>query len=194
VPQGWERVKISDMGEVVTGKTPSTKMADYYGREIPFIKTPDMHKASVVVTTEQYLSRSGADSQKNKYIPPGSIMVSCIGTVGVVAMNASIAQTNQQINSLVPTMPNIQFYAYFALSDLRPFLEGMGGGATMANVSKSKFESIEVVLPGIETLQKFDHYCRPIFLQIEKLTIQSLKLAAARDLLLPRLMNGEIAV
>lgn len=194
VPQGWARITVSDLGTVVTGKTPSTKNANNYGTDIPFIKTPDMHGSSIVVYAGQYLSEEGAESQRNKYIPRGSIMVSCIGTVGIVAMNATRAQTNQQINTVIPTKPYWCYYAYFALSRLKPELEAMGGGATMTNVSKGKFESIGILMPTRAILERFDAYWLPPFAQIENLIIQNKRLMEARDLLLPRLMNGEIAV
>ena len=194
VPEGWEKSTVSKLGDVVTGKTPSTKDPDNFGGKIPFIKTPDMHKNPIIVETSQYLSEKGANSQAKKYIPEDSIMVSCIGTVGVVAINAIKAQTNQQINTVIPQKDHFRYYVYFALSDLKSRLEAMGGGATMVNVNKGKFESLPIVIPSDSTLQEFHEVCNPTFLQIRNLLIQNQKLKTARDLLLPRLMNGEIEV
>jgi type I restriction enzyme S subunit len=73
-------------------------------------------------------------------------------------------------------------------------LESIGGGVTMANVSKGKFESLDIVLPITPMLRNFDEFCRPIFSQIKVLMQQNQKLRTARDLLLPRLMSGEIAI
>ncbi len=194
VPEGWEKSIVSKLGDVVTGKTPSTKEPDNFGGKIPFIKTPDMHKNPIIVETSQYLSEKGANSQAKKYIPKDSIMVSCIGTVGIVAINAIKAQTNQQINTVIPQKEHFRYYIYFALSDLKSRLEAMGGGATMVNVNKGKFESLPVVIPSDLILQEFHEVCNPMFLQIKNLLIQNKKLKTARDLLLPRLMNGEIEV
>ena len=194
VPEGWEKSAVSKMGDVVTGKTPSTKEPDNFGGKIPFIKTPDMHKNPIVIETAQYLSEQGANSQAKKYIPEDSIMVSCIGTVGIVAINAIKAQTNQQINTVIPQKEHSRYYAYFALGDLKSRLEAMGGGATMVNVNKGKFESLPIVIPSGSILHAFHEVCKPIFLQIKNLLIQNQKLKHARDLLLLRLMNGEIKV
>jgi len=194
VPEGWEKSAVSKMGDVVTGKTPSTKEPDNFGGKIPFIKTPDMHKNPIVIETAQYLSEQGANSQAKKYIPEDSIMVSCIGTVGIVAINAIKAQTNQQINTVIPQKEHSRYYAYFALGDLKSRLEAMGGGATMVNVNKGKFESLPIVIPSGSILHAFHEVCKPIFLQIKNLLIQNQKLKQARDLLLLRLMNGEIKV
>lgn len=73
-------------------------------------------------------------------------------------------------------------------------MEAIGGGATMGNVNKNKFENIELLRPNILLLRNFTDSCAPMFRQIHNLALQNQKLRAARDLLLPRLMSGEIAV
>lgn len=194
VPQGWERVRIDALGTVLTGKTPSTKDADNYGGDIPFIKTPDMHGNAFVLQAETYLSEKGAKLQENKFLPPGALLVSCIGTVGVVSITSELCQFNQQINAVIPVEDFLRYYSYFALKDLKPRLDAIGGGVTMANVSKGKFESMDVLRPTSALLRNFDEFSSPVFNQIKVLGQQNQKLRQARDLLLPRLMNGELAV
>lgn len=194
VPEGWTPATIADIGEVVTGKTPSKKKESYYSDDIPFIKTPDMHSNTLVIKTEESLSQEGANSQANKTLPPRSILVSCIGTVGAVAFNSSNAQTNQQINAIVPRTESLRYWAFFMAKDLKPMLESIGGGVTMANVNKSKFSSIKVIIPSALILDQFNSFVTMQIDQIEQLALMNLQLTQARDLLLPRLMNGEVAV
>lgn len=194
VPEGWKAITIGELGEVITGKTPSKKQKENFGNDMPFIKIPDMHGSAIVVYTEESLSEEGAKTQSNKTLPPRSILVSCIGTVGAVAFNASPAQTNQQINSIVPASDLVTYWAYFMTKELKPLLEGMGGGATMANVNKSKFSGIKVIIPSKNLLKLFSDFTKSVFDQIEILTISNARLAKARDLLLPKLMNGEVVV
>ena len=194
VPEGWTPTTIADIGCVVTGKTPSKKMESYYGDDIPFIKTPDMHGNTLVSKTDESLSVEGANTQANKTLPPRSILVSCIGTVGVVAFNSSIAQTNQQINAIAPINESLRYWTFFMAKDLKPLLEGMSGGATMANVNKSKFSSIKVVIPSSLMLDQFNSFVAIQVDQIEQLALMNLQLTQARDLLLPRLMNGDVTV
>ena len=194
VPEGWANSRVCDFGRVITGKTPSTKDADNYDGEIPFIKTPDMHGNVFVTQTEAYLSEKGANSQPGKYVPPGTLLVSCIGTIGVVAITSSISQFNQQINAVIPSEQCFRYYCFFALKDLKPRMESIGGGATMGNVNKTKFESLNVLRPRLALLREFDNSCAPMFRQINVLALQNQKLRAARDLLLPRLMSGKIPV
>jgi len=195
LPEGWERKQVKDLGKVVTGKTPSTKKADYFNGDILFIKTPDMHKSSVIIESVSTLSNIGADSQKNKYIPEFSIMVACIGArLGVVSLNGFIAQTNQQINTLIPSKEYVRFYSFFLLEDLKPHLRAMGGGATMPNVNKTKFENIKIIVPKKELIIEFNKFNKDVFKQIRNIIIQNQLLKQARDLLLPRLMKGEIEI
>lgn len=194
VPQGWTSGFVSDLGEVITGKTPSTKSEENYGGDIPFIKTPDMHGNSVVIRTEQLLTERGANTQPKKFIPSNSIMVSCIGTIGVTSINAYPSHTNQQINSVVPKSDVYRYFAFFSLAALKSRMEAMGGGATMANVNKAKFSGLPVIIPPEQLLEVFHEAVLPVFSQILTLSLSSEKLAEARDLLLPKLMSGEIAV
>ena len=194
VPEGWAQGRIGDLGQVVTGKTPSKKRESYYGDDVPFIKTPDMHRHTVIVGTEESLSDEGANSQANKMLPSRSILVSCIGTVGAVALNAEPAQTNQQINAIIPRGDWLRYWSFFMAKTLKPLLEGMGGGATMNNVNKSKFSAIPVVIPSQLILEQFNSVVSPNIDQVEGLVAMNKLLTSARDLLLPRLMSGEVAV
>ena len=194
VPEGWSEVRIDNFGAVLTGKTPSTKDSDNYGGDIPFIKTPDMHGQVFVLQSEAYLTEKGAKSQANKFLPSGTLLVSCIGTVGVVSITSQLCQFNQQINAVIPREDFLRYYCYFAFKDLKPRLDAIGGGVTMSNVSKGKFEGMKLLRPTAHLLRDFDEFCLPIFNQIKVLGQQNQKLRVARDLLLPRLMSGEITV
>jgi type I restriction enzyme S subunit len=195
LPVGWEKKTIDAFAEVITGKTPSTANSNFYGGNIPFVKTPDMHDAPYVLSTSIYLSNEGALSQNNKFLPKNSVMVSCIGTAGVVALASTNCQTNQQINSVRFDEEFKAFYFYGFARGLKTLLEGLGSnGATMVNVNKSKFEKIELIVPDSETLKRHYGLVKVIFDQILILQEQNEKLKEARDILLPRLMNRTIEV
>ena len=193
LPEGWKKKQIKDIGEVVTGKTPSTTNQDFFGDEVPFIKTPDMADAPYVISTTQSLSRLGANSQKNKYLPKNSLMVSCIGTVGSTGLVAVASQTNQQINSIVFKDSTYCFFMYCFSRGLKPLLEGLGSnGATMTNVNKKKFEGIEFDCPAKDILVSYNAKVSSNFESILNLQYQNQHLREARDILLPRLMTGVI--
>jgi len=194
IPEKWKKTKVKNLGNIITGKTPSKRKSRFFNGDIPFVKIPDMHKSFIIVKTEESLSEVGANSQNKKYLPPWSVLVSCIGTVGVVAMNLLRSQTNQQINSVIPKKDIYRYYSFFCLSRMKLTLEAIGGGSTMANVNKNKFENLNIIIPTDKTLENFDKLVDPVFKQIASLLQQNQKLVQARDLLLPRLMNGTIDV
>lgn len=195
VPEGWEMAEVADFGEIVTGKTPSTAKAEYYGGNIPFVKIPDMHNNVFPIATEEHLTKEGAESQKSKYIPRNSLMVSCIATVGLVNISIKECQTNQQINSVILYNEHDLYFLYFKLKQMKSLLDGVGSnGATMTNVNKAKFGRITVVCPAMELRNTFYEWCEPIFRKIESLSKNIILLQEARDRLLPKLMSGEIEV
>lgn len=195
LPFGWERRKLKDLGEVITGKTPPTTNTDFFDGKIPFVKTPDMSNFPYVIETTQCLSELGANSQKNKFLPKNSLMVSCIGSAGVVGLTAVNSQTNQQINSIRFFKDCYVFYTYLFSKKLKPLLEGLGSnGATMTNVNKGKFENIEITIPKESILLYFHEIIKPKFQLILQLQNQNRLLKESRDILLPRLMSGELGV
>lgn len=195
IPEGWEMAEVADFGEIVTGKTPSTAKAEYYGGNIPFVKIPDMHNNVFPIATEEHLTKEGAVSQKSKYIPPNSLMVSCIATVGLVNISIEECQTNQQINSVILYNEHDLYFLYFKLKQMKSLLDGVGSnGATMTNVNKTKFGRIPVVCPAMELRNTFYEWCEPIFRKIESLSKKIILLQEARDRLLPKLMSGELEV
>jgi type I restriction enzyme S subunit len=195
VPEGWRKQKISDFGEIITGKTPSTAKEQYYGGNIPFVKIPDMHDCVYPITTESTLTSEGANTQKTKFIPKNGIMVSCIATVGLVNIAVESCQTNQQINSIILNDEQDLYYTYSTMKRLKTLLEGVGSnGATMTNVNKTKFGNLEVLHPTDELRKMYYDFCRPIFEKIYVLSIGINKLSQARDRLLPKLISGEIEV
>lgn len=195
LPDGWKRTCISEVGKVITGKTPSTTQEENFGVDIPFIKTPDMYKAPYVIETNQYLSKKGAETQSNKYLPKNSLVISCIGSAGEYALVASPSQTNQQINAICFYDSIFSFYMYCYAKHLKPLLEALGSnGATMTNVNKSKFENIEVVVPSRDLLYLFDKLAKNYFDAMLNFQNQNKLLKEARDILLPRLMTGMIDI
>lgn len=195
VPDGWKKGTLNEFGTIITGKTPSTKNENYYGGDIPFVKIPDMHKGIFTIKTEEYLTIEGANTQKNKFIPSESLIVSCIGTAGLVNIAYEECQTNQQINSIVCTKKENVYYLYYFLKSQKEYLNALGSnGATMVNVNKEKFGNVEVLIPNDKILERFAVITKPFFNKIKNCQLSIVNLQLARDKLLPKLMNGEIEV
>lgn len=196
VPEGWEVTELHELGKVFTGKTPPTKVKEYYGGDIPFIKTPDLHKNQFICETEEYLTEKGNNTQIRSTLPKGSICVSCIGTGGIVGITtAEKSQTNQQINSLIPKDKKYLEFLFYSISDLKETIELYGyTGATMTNLSKGKFEKLKILIASKELIYKYSNIVQPIFEQILTLQQQNTQLRQIRDRLLQRLISGKLEV
>ena len=194
-PEGWLYKSISSLGEVVCGKTPSTQNPLFYGDDVPFITIPDMHNKVFTYNTRRYLSTSGANSQYKKTLPPLSICVSCIATLGLVTLTKLPSQTNQQINSIIPSEEKNAFFIYETMRALSQEIYSQGsGGSVFFNLNTGKFKEINILLPTQDIL---DFFYKSVCSNFEKILDndeQSQTLAQLRDLLLPKLMSGEISI
>lgn len=178
-------LKILDISrDVITGKTPSTKSKELYGDSIPFVKIPDLHNNVYVIDTAQSLSEMGANSQQNKYIPANSILVSCIGTLGLVSINDKKCQTNQQINSVIVN-DSILFPIFLELRKISDTISNLGsGGTTIKNLNRHDFVNIELSLPHLDTVAEANVKLKPLFTKIHLNMLESQKLNLIREILL----------
>ncbi len=194
IPEGWEVRELSKIeSNIVTGKTPSTKKSEYYVGDIPFISIGDIRGNMHIVSTESTLTEEGANTQAKKYIPRGSICVTCIATIGLVGFATENSQTNQQINSIVCDVFENKYYLYFALKDYFKFVKAKTGN-TFANMNKQDFSDIVLVYPANEVLKKFSNILEPSIDKILNNSLEKQKLTQLRDWLLPMLMNGQVTV
>ena len=117
----WKTCRLGALGRIVTGKTPSTKIPEYFGSDVPFVTPSDMDARKVIGTTERCLSSDGVEAVRNAVIPPGAVMVSCIGSdMGKVAVAGRQCVTNQQINSIIVDHPNNPDFVYSRISQVNP--------------------------------------------------------------------------
>ena len=194
IPQGLDATKIGDIEKnIITGKTPSCADDGNFGGDIPFVTIDDIRGNLFVFEAQRTLSTKGADSQEQKYLPIGSLSVSCIGTIGIMGFVARLAQTNQQINSIVFKHEYNKEFLYFSL---KLYFENTKAktGNVFANMSKEEFASIIVAYPPKQILQAFHNKVAPIFDSIKNNIEEINSLTKQRDELLPLLMNGQATV
>lgn len=195
IPKGWKVKRLGDYGRIETGKTPSMEVSEYYGDDYLFIKTPEMHGNVFVIDTEEKLSEQGHKTQPKKLLPVNSIMVTCIGSGGIVAINAKPCHTNQQINSIILDDSSNLEWLFFTCKSMKMTVEMFGAtGSTMTNLSKGKFEKLKVIEPTKSLIGSYHKICAPILAQIKDLMELTRCLIKQRDLLLPRLMSGKLEV
>ncbi|EGQ3832457.1 restriction endonuclease subunit S [Staphylococcus pseudintermedius] len=197
IPKGWEIITINDFANnnVITGKTPSTKIKENYSETgIPFLTIPDMHNDIFALNTERYISELGIEKLIKKVLPKNSLSISCIATPGLVCIIANDTLTNQQINSFTPNK-NALYYLYFKLKSMKDYIRDLGsGGSATLNLNKTQFSKIKLVKPINEILYKYDKLVSPNFKMILNIQKEIQQLTQLRDTLLPKLMSGEIEI
>lgn len=194
VPEGWTCKKIGDIeGNIVTGKTPSTKDEKNFGGTIPFITIDDIRQGLYISNTIRTLSEKGANLQVKKYIPEDSICVTCIATVGLVGITTQDSQTNQQINSIVCENKNNLYYLVNAIKDHFKYSSGAKTGNVFDNMNKEDFSSIKVVHPTENVLKMYKDKMQPLYDNIKSNILENQELTKLRDYLLPLLMNGQVS-
>ncbi len=193
--ENWKEKPLDFFGNIICGKTPSKSNPQYFDGNIPFIKIPDMHGNTFIFKTVDTLTEVGKESQKNKTLPPKSICVSCIATVGLVSMNIIESQTNQQINSIIPYKDFYRYYLYLYMKSMYEELQAMASGGTATlNLNTGDFSKMEILKPDDENLTSFNNIVESMFDKIFNNQKQIQTLENLRDTLLPKLLSGEVRV
>lgn len=140
----FRKIKIGDLGIVVTGKTPRTDIPDNYGGDIPFLTPTDLNGEKCVLRTAQRVSKKGALEVKKNILPPLTICFSCIGTIGNVVLTNCETIANQQFNSIILNKSFDPDYIYYVLRLYgKKLRDKIGNNSTVLSIiSKSNFVDI----------------------------------------------------
>ena len=143
---------ISDLGKVITGKTPRTSILENYGGKIPFLTPSDNLSEKFSPTTSKTLTKIGLNEVKNCLLPSKSICVSCIGSdLGKVVLTKKPTVTNQQFNSIVPNEENDADFIYYLMTVVGKHLNYLSKTSTAVPIiNKSTFANYEIEIPNIK--------------------------------------------
>ena len=144
----WEVKRISDIGDIVTGNTPSTSNEDYYSNEGMMWVTPTDIDGLIITDTNKKLSPEG--EKVSRIVPANSILVTCIASIGKNTLLLEAGSFNQQINAVVPNQS--LYHSYFLLTQSYFWSESMkrfAPAATMQIINKNEFSNITVPLPTL---------------------------------------------
>lgn len=147
----WEKKQLAELGEIITGKTPSTSNAGLWGGGILFITPTDIDDGGKYQDTSQ---RTVVATSALKVLPVGSIAYTCIASIGKLAITVRPSVTNQQINSVI-TRPSIDNeFVYYALVHLTPWIKSIPATSTLPIINKTEFSAIEIGIPSDSLEQK----------------------------------------
>ncbi len=149
-----KKYKLADIGKVITGKTPSTSIAENYAwGTIPFYTPEDVAKGlGMMGRNSRFISKTGFEEIASNTISGESVLVGCIGSdMGNVAYSNITCATNQQINAITQFKNGIEpLYVYYLLSTMKSYFQKIAGSTTTPILPKSVFEEIEIHLPDMK--------------------------------------------
>lgn len=147
-------IKIDSLGEIITGKTPSTKNKSFYNGPYPFITPTDLND-SIHVHTSSTISEAGAATQLGTIISKNSVCFTCIASIGKMCITERPSITNQQINSIIVNQEKYDYrYVYYLLRYHTSHIAAIAIGSATPIISKARFS--EILLP-VETDISIQH-------------------------------------
>ena len=196
VPEGWEQTKISDVCDTSGGGTPSTKVASYWGGDVTWIIPTDVTKndSLVLLDSARKITEKGLRESSAKMVPAETILMTSRASVGFFALMDHEVCTNQGFINVIPHEEEMRMYLLFNLMSRVAEIRSNAKGSTYPEISKGRFRDMDIVVPTKPLVVGFASFASSIIREVRCLKRLTLGLSQARDLLLPRLMSGEVAV
>lgn len=146
IPVSWQVVHLSDISEIITGNTPPRSNKDYYGGQFPWVKPSDL-RSHYVSKSDEYLTTEGI--KVARLVPESSVLVSCIGTMGKVAIAKIPLCFNQQINALIPNDIILPSFLYWSISNKAKYIQSIAPKTAVPILNKKEFSQIRISLPSL---------------------------------------------
>lgn len=200
VPLTWEWTVIKELGDVVSGGTPSTKTPDYWGGDVIWFAPSDLtgYKHKIIERGAKTITAKGLAKSSAKIMPAGSIMFSSRAPVGYVAINSQPSATNQGFKSLIPCGDLCNEYLYYYLRAAKHVAEERATGTTFKELSGSAFGALPVpVAPRNEQVRivsRIDELFSELDKGVKSLKTARAQLRAYRQAVLKHAFEGKLTV
>jgi type I restriction enzyme S subunit len=197
IPESWEVKPISEVIETTGGGTPSTKKAEYWNDgDIAWFSPSDLTAANSMFINDssKKINSLGLKKSSAKLFPAYSVMMTSRATIGVVSINTQPACTNQGFITCIPNEQLSMYLIYYWLISNKDKIINLASGATFKEINKTTFRKLPIVIPETKIQELFIQLLEPIFKQVENLQQKNNNLQKTRDLLLPKLISGQIDV
>jgi len=195
-PEGWEVSTIGEEVEVVGGSTPSTKEPDFWDGEINWATPKDLSSLSapVLLETARKITAAGLTKISSGLLPAGTVLLSSRAPIGYVAISEIPIAINQGFVAMRCKKRLSNAYSWiWTLENIGLILQ-KANGSTFQEISKGNFRSIPVIVSSAKIRSAASDTLQALYRRIASNEIESRTLAQTRDLLLPKLMSGEIRV
>ena len=195
LPEGWERGAITDFYKTSSGGTPSRTKPEYFTGEINWVKTQEL-KNGFIFDTDEKITKDAVQNSSAKLFPENTVLFAMYGaTIGQLGIIAKESTTNQACCAFIPMHHSANYiYMFLFLLENKLRFINLSQGAAQPNVNQEVMKQFPMLMPNKFLMDNFVSSLSPIFNQIKTLTHQTQKLREARNILLPKLMNGTIEV
>lgn len=198
VPKGWKAGTVADLGEIVSGATPSTANEGYYTSDgIAWITPNDLSSNEYnmfIFHGERDITEAGLNSCSSVLMPAGSVLMSSRAPIGYLAIAANPVCTNQGFKSIICNKDFGTLFVYYTLKNNVQGIARQGVGTTFKEVSRDTLARYSILLPKTDIAVQFEQTITPIAQARKKCERENRELTALRDWLLPMLMNGQAKV
>jgi len=197
IPKEWNYEPIGQVVDTLGGGTPSTKESSFWedGNNNWYTPSDITSNNSIFITqSSRKITEKGLKSSSSKRFPAYSLMMTSRATLGELAINTTEASTNQGFITMIPTEQLPVYYLYFWVKQNLELIMNLASGATFKEINKTTFRKIPILVPGQSIIDQFNEIMKPIGALLENLIRKNRVLKETRDLLLPKLISGEIDV
>ncbi len=178
LPPNWSWVKLGDVGEVIAGGTPSTKVKEYFDGDISWITPADLtgYKNKYISKGRRNITNDGLKNSSARLVPGGSILFSSRAPIGYVVIASNPLSTNQGFKNLVPNEKVYNEFIYYYLKSAKHLAERNASGTTFKEISAKNFANLPFPLPPIDEQQKIVSKIEELFSELDS-GVASLKKA-----------------
>lgn len=151
LPEGWVETTLGDLGKWSSGGTPKSTVAEYYGGQIPWIRTGDL-RHDVLIDVEGRITSEGLKNSSAKLFPAGTLLIAMYGaTIGKTAVTTFEAATNQACAALLPigVTANLIPFVWKYLISLEEAFNEIGQGGAQPNISQTIIKRHPIPLPPL---------------------------------------------
>lgn len=185
----WEAKKLGDVGKIITGRTPNTNNRNLWNGNICFVTPTDMNDNKYQNDTRRYVN-----SDDLYILPIGSIMYTCIASIGKMSISTKLSVTNQQINSIVVKNNINNEFVYYALANISKYIKSTQSNTTLPIINKNKFSKFMINLPSLSEQTKIADYLTLLDDEISKLSEKLEQLKLQKKALMQKLLTGQVRV
>lgn len=185
---------LGDVVKTTSGGTPSRKIEDiYYNGSIPWVKSKELN-GTFLFDTEEHITELGVNNSSAKLLPKNSVLIAMYGaTVGEYAIISKTMCCNQAVCALIPNDKIPYSYLLMIAKNRKYELINMAVGSAQQNISQVLVKNLPIS-SNYEIIANFNNATMSIFKEIKNNSSEIVKLMSIRDLLLPKLMSGELKI